>query len=282
VRVGGGTHLARVLAALPEMAAAEQGVIAALRAGAPTLRSRLLRLAERGDTRALRIAAASGAAGVVPLLARTAMDDDAGRARAAVDLLAAVDTLPAWIALARALGGELGPHVAERLRGAPPTLDGALSRRARTSLRDAPAAIDALATRGAVRVLRELAASSRLAPYAVQALARADGAAAATLLELAATPALKGRVLDALAARLDDGRDDAGPALLALARAGQERAVMRVLSARGATGRRLLREAARDPRLAPRARHALERLPAARGAARVARRRTAGTNSRSI
>ncbi len=283
VRVGGGAHLARVLEALPAGAPLERAVVREMRSAPATVRSRLLRLAERGDQRAVRIATAAAIEGVVPMLAREAAGGDAGRVSTAIHLLAEVGSMPAWIALARVLDGGAEALVAERLRSAPAHLDAALIARARSSLRDAPAALDALAVRGAVAPLRELARTSRLAPAAVRALGRSESAAASgALLELAARPALKGHVLEALAVRLDGGRADAGPALLALARAGQQRAVLRVLAAGGEAGRVLLQEAARDARLGPRARHVLDRLPAARDALRVARKSAVAKKSRSI
>ncbi len=273
VRIGGSTHLERVLATLPEgLFEAEASrtrshvrvrgaVTDALRRGARTLRMRAVRLAERGNARALELAAAARIPGSVGVLARESGHEDEARALAAVDLLADVATVPAWVALARALSGPVPERVALHLRQAPEAADVALLACARRSLRDAPAAMEALAVRGSVDRLAALARESRLAPAAIHALGNAASADAdAVLATLAARPSRSPHVRAALTERLNRGHAAAGAALLELAREGHERAVLTALARCGAAGLALLQTAAQDPQLGPRARHALLRL----------------------
>jgi hypothetical protein len=273
VRIGGSTHLGRVLAALPEELFRTgafrteshvrvcRAMTNALREGSRTLRMRAVRLAERGNARALQLAAAARIPGSVGVLAREAGHEDEARALAAVDLLADVATVPAWVALARALSGPVPERVALHLREAPDAADAALLACARRSLRDAPAAMEALAVRGSVDRLATLAQESRLAPAAIHALGKAGSPdAAAALVALAERPSRSPHVLAALRKRLARGQADAGSALLELARGGHERSVLTALARSGAAGMALLQTAARDPQLGPRARHALLRL----------------------
>ncbi len=277
LRLGGASHLARVLTVLDDTALRAPGVVEAVQSGARTLRSRLVRLAARGDAKAIALAARAGVEGIVPVLASEAFHEEAERAVAAIDLLARRGDVHAHVALARALDSGFPTRARGYLMALPAEADAALAARAQDSRRDAPAAMRALAVRGAVPWLASLAASSRLAPEALRALGRAASPAASdALARLARRSSLTAGAVAALGVRLTRDRPDAGRVLLQLARGRHARSVLQMLVRSGPAGVAILRTAAEDPTLSRRAREALLRLPAARGperaAARVARR----------
>jgi hypothetical protein len=272
VALAGAGRIGDVVRRLPHDLLRDPGVLSAMRRAPVTERACLVRLGARGEMAALVLAAAAGLRGVVAPLAARSLEGRSLEAGAAVDLLAEAGGARAWLALARALAGPAGARARVRLQEAPAAAATALAERARTSPREAPAALAALAARGDVSVLARLGEVARLAPEVVRALAACPGpAAGGALARLAARPALRGVALDALGRRLAGGQAEAGARLLALARAGQARAVLRVLLGCGAPGRQVLRAAAADPALGARAREALARDDARAPPARVAR-----------
>jgi len=261
LRVAGAADVTRVLAALPPEQASVPEVLQAVRAGPVTLRKRLVRLAEHGDGRALTLAAAARVEGVVARLGVESQSGQAARARRAVDLLTRHGGLRAQLALARAFEGLAGARARAAVRAAPASLDQALLAHARGALRDVPAVTAALAQRGAggVATLRAMAADARLAPRALQALARtAAPEAVEALASLAARRGLASAALAALGRRLAAGDEAAGQRLLALVGTDRARAAVQALRGSGRAGRALLespagrravaRRAARGPR----------------------------------
>ena len=95
----------RVVQALPEAVREAPEVLRAVRTAPPTLRARLVRLAEGGDEEALDLAVHARIPGVLPLLAARALDAPTKQAAAAVEALAEYGGMEAWLAIARALGG---------------------------------------------------------------------------------------------------------------------------------------------------------------------------------
>lgn len=265
MHVGGASGLKAVLDVVPAEVVGSERLAVALRDGPRTMRGRALRLAERGDRKAIRMAAAAQLPQIVPVLDARARDPDAGVATEAVELLAGIDAPQALVALGRALEGPSRPRVQEILSAAQPGAVDALARAARGSARGSAAALAALAVMGesGVQRLGDLAQSVVLARGVIAALATSPHASASkALAEVAARPAFRFEVVTALATRLKAGDEGAGSSLLALARGPAARAVLRALAGCGEAGVRWLREAERIPVLQRRARDLLNEMGA--------------------
>ncbi|MDJ0974795.1 MAG: hypothetical protein QNJ98_10080 [Planctomycetota bacterium] len=263
VRLGGAAELRAVLDALPEGRVGDPALAAVVREGPRTLKRRALHLAARGDERALVLAARARLDGVVGMLAQRVASGDAERAGLAVGLLAEMRTAPAWVELGRARDGAAAAQALAALAQSPEaTLDGVVHLVMRRP-REAPGALAALGGAGAGGLdrLRGLARVPSVASAVVEAIGAAVGPGAAqALVELAGHPARRYEVVAALASRLEAGDEAAGSALLALARDGLERPVLRALAGCGEAGIRWLKEAEREPELRRRARVWLGRL----------------------
>ena len=215
VRVGGAGGIERVVAVTSPRALQGPELRRAVQAASVTLRTRLLRLAERGNTGALLLASHAQVPGIVDRLATEALSDEPARARRAVDLLAEHGGLRATLALARAMEGEAGEAARFRIEAMPASVDAALVEHARRHTRDGATVIAAL-------------------------VAREDSGAEA-LATLVRVPRFTERALRALADLAVGGDVYAADRLVALASTSRARAVARALRAAGAQDDDVLR-----------------------------------------
>jgi hypothetical protein len=264
IELGGARGLEHALAVLPDEVRRSPATVRALQEGRATTRARLLRLAETGNEAALDLAVASRLAGVVPVLARRARQAEAPAAAWAVDALACLGDDEAWRAVAAALGGPADAACRDRLRTAPPRVLDHLVRIAVGEPARRAVALEGLAAGGEgglERLARLARRRPQLALDVVDVLATAEAPGAVRLLaDLAAAAADAGPAARALGRRLSVGDEEAGAALLAVAREGKADVALRELARRLDSGSRpwLLR-ATRDPSLRAAAQRILRR-----------------------
>ena len=250
LHVASALQISRVLDVMPRRGPANAQVVAAVRTVSDATRRRLLRLAGHGDGNALRLIGEARLPEAVRVLAVVANQPRLGRARAAVDWLAAQDTVVADVALARSLDGFVGDEAQAALSARPPERQRALADHARRSRRDRIAALRALGTSPAgVAHVERLARVPRLVDAAVQALSTARTSdASLALARLGADRARFDEALHALLVRLELALPGAQEGLLALARAADARAVLRA-ALRAEGGDAVLEAAQQDPAL---------------------------------
>jgi hypothetical protein len=262
VRLGGAPVLDRLLDALPEACLGEPSLAAAVRDGPSTVASRLLRLAEAGDERALALAVATGADDVAPLLVARSLGEDRPVAERAVVSLGRLRGATRWLGLARALDGPAAESAARALAAAPREALRALRDLALDSGADRAVAMAGLAAIGpdGLAIVERMASRPAYVPVALRALEGSPRPEASVVLAgLASRTGLLRPAADALGRRLGAGHAEAGELLLALGARGEEQAAVAALLLGGAPGEERLREAARTPGMARFALPALER-----------------------